>query len=127
MCRQEAQIPITVLLMFTDIGQEVQHANELLVRLNQWKNWRQVNSMKTINMILIFLIGSTMANAGITTSMDRNTDCTANLLITYLKKTKMLWLLSFKLILAIIVLFSFFIAISFFFSFFLRILLKQDG
>jgi hypothetical protein len=83
MCRQEAQIPITVLLMFTDIGQEVQHANELLVRLNQWKNWRQVNSMKTINMILIFLIGSTMANAGITTSMDRNTDCTANLLITY--------------------------------------------
>jgi hypothetical protein len=80
-----------------------------------------------INMILIFLIGSTMANAEIATSMDRNTDCTANLLITYLKKTKMLWLLSFKLILAIIVLFSFFIAISFFFSFFLRILLKHDG
>jgi len=77
MCRQEAQIPITVLLMFTDIGQEVQHANELLVRLNQWKNWRQVNSMKTINMILIFLIGSTIANVTITTSRDRNTDCTA--------------------------------------------------
>ena len=45
-CRQQAQIPISILLMFTDIGQEVQHANELLVRLNQWKKWRQVNSMK---------------------------------------------------------------------------------
>lgn len=49
MCRQQAQIPITVLLMFTDIGQEVQHANELLVRLNQWKNLRQVNSIKIYN------------------------------------------------------------------------------
>ncbi|CAF4642222.1 unnamed protein product, partial [Rotaria sp. Silwood2] len=34
---QQAQISITILLMFTDIEQEVQHANELLVRLNQWK------------------------------------------------------------------------------------------
>ncbi|CAF2470323.1 unnamed protein product [Rotaria sp. Silwood2] len=39
---QQAQIPITVLLMFTDIGQEIQHSNELLVRLNQWKKWCQV-------------------------------------------------------------------------------------
>ncbi|CAF0775074.1 unnamed protein product [Rotaria sp. Silwood1] len=39
---QQAQIPITVLLMFTDIGQEVKHANELLVRLNQWKKLCQV-------------------------------------------------------------------------------------
>ncbi len=44
--RQQSQIPITVLLMFTDIGQEVQHANELLNRLNQWKKWCQVNSLK---------------------------------------------------------------------------------
>jgi hypothetical protein len=44
--RQQSQIPITVLLMFTDIGQEVQHANELLNRLNQWKKWWQVNSLK---------------------------------------------------------------------------------
>jgi hypothetical protein len=32
--------------MFTDIGQEVQHANELLGRLNQWKKFRQVISIK---------------------------------------------------------------------------------
>jgi hypothetical protein len=32
--------------MFTDIGQEVQHANELLVRLNQWKKIRQVISIE---------------------------------------------------------------------------------
>ena len=32
--------------MFTDVGQEIQHANELLVRLNQWKNWRQVRLTK---------------------------------------------------------------------------------
>ena len=31
--------------MFTDIGQEVQHANELLARLNQWKKFRQVLSV----------------------------------------------------------------------------------
>ncbi len=43
---QQAQIPITILLMFTDIGQEVQHANELLGRLNQWKKFRQVISIK---------------------------------------------------------------------------------
>jgi len=40
---QQAQIPITILLMFTDIGQEVEHANELLVRLNQWKKLHQVD------------------------------------------------------------------------------------
>ena len=43
LARQQAQIPITVLLMFTDIGQEVEHANELLRRLNQWKKWSQVH------------------------------------------------------------------------------------
>ena len=32
--------------MFTDIGQEVEHANELLVRLNQWKKFRQVISIE---------------------------------------------------------------------------------
>ncbi len=43
--------------MFTDIGQEVQHANELLVRLNQWKKWFQVNIIKIyelVNIIIIF-------------------------------------------------------------------------
>jgi len=39
---QQAQIPITVLLTFTDVGQEIQHASELLVRLNQWKKLRQI-------------------------------------------------------------------------------------
>ena len=39
--------------MFTDIGQEVQHANELLVRLNQWKKWCQVKAIRTYKLINI--------------------------------------------------------------------------
>lgn len=38
--------------MFTDVGQEVQHANELLVRLNQWKKLRQV-ILITIDTIIV--------------------------------------------------------------------------
>lgn len=37
-----SSIPITILLMFTDVGHEIQHANELVVRLNRWKNFFQV-------------------------------------------------------------------------------------
>ena len=35
-------MPIAVLLMFTDVGQEISHANELLSRLNRWKTLNQV-------------------------------------------------------------------------------------
>lgn len=41
--RLSSSIPITILLMFTDVGHEIQHANELVVRLNRWKNFFQVN------------------------------------------------------------------------------------
>lgn len=83
LCRQQGQVPITVLLMFTDIGQEVQHANQLLIRLNQWKQWCQVNLVKIhelFNTMSISSIGWSMANASITKSLDWNTNCTTNLL-----------------------------------------------
>lgn len=43
--------------MFTDVGQEIQHANELLVRLNQWKKLRQVISIEIDKLFFHVFIG----------------------------------------------------------------------
>jgi len=40
---KEAKIPITLLLMFTDIGKEMIHSNELLARLNKWKKLNETD------------------------------------------------------------------------------------
>jgi hypothetical protein len=50
--------------MFTDIGQEVQHANELLNRLNQWKKWCQVNSIKIYELMEIIFVCLIRLNDG---------------------------------------------------------------
>lgn len=50
--------------MFTDDGQELQHANELLVRLNQWKKICQVDTIKTYKYVQYILYSSNRLNNG---------------------------------------------------------------